>query len=241
MSKLPKAPLIEVIFELRWQIKEKSDLTKYQYLIGDLYSKISDRFPYRESLVPPEIPSDILINKPAHRFRAGQNKYPLVQIGPGLITLNTIDDNYYWEEFYDWSNKLLSDFMEVFSFDSETFTPSLIYLDFFRFDFNSDNVNDYLNNQFNLTIDQSFLKDTGNPYNLNIGYYYNTELGKLDVLFKRGQNSKKEEGVLVTNGLKSNTSMSEKSEILDWLNKAHAFSSQLFKDITAGELYDSFK
>jgi len=88
MSKLPKAPLLEVIFELRWQIKQKSDLTKYQYLIGDLYSAIKKTYPVRESLAPPEVPTDILINNPVHRFRKDKNQYPLVQIGPGLLTLN---------------------------------------------------------------------------------------------------------------------------------------------------------
>jgi len=101
MSKLPNAPLIEVIFELRWEIKQKSDLTKYQYLIGDLYSSIKGDFPIRESLAPPEIPTEILINNPAHRFRSDKNQYPLVQVGPGLLTLNTTDENYFWNDFYN--------------------------------------------------------------------------------------------------------------------------------------------
>ena len=40
MSKLPKAPLVEVVFELKWDIKIKSDLDDFQYLYGDLYANL---------------------------------------------------------------------------------------------------------------------------------------------------------------------------------------------------------
>lgn len=152
MSKLPKAPLLEVIFELRWQIKQKSDLNKYQYLIGDLYSLIKDTYPVRESLAPPEVPTDILINNPVHRFRTATNQYPLVQVGPGVLTLNTTDDNYYWSEFYDWAQTLNQRFFSVFPIETETFNANLLYLDFFKFDFKNDNVNDFINESFNINI-----------------------------------------------------------------------------------------
>ncbi|HPH00719.1 MAG TPA: TIGR04255 family protein, partial [Tenuifilaceae bacterium] len=89
MSKLPKAPLVEVVFELRWQIINKVDLSKIPYLYGDIYSQLKNKYPFRESIVPPEIPIDILINQPVHRFRTAPNDYPLFQVGTGIITLNT--------------------------------------------------------------------------------------------------------------------------------------------------------
>ena len=132
MSRLPNAPLLEVIFELRWQIKEKEELNKYQFLIGDLYSSIKENYPSRESLVPPQVPTDILINNPFHRFRKGKNEYPLVQIGPGVLTLNTTDDNYFWKDFYTWSESLVTNFFDVFILENEAFKSNLLYLDFFE-------------------------------------------------------------------------------------------------------------
>ncbi|MBV6460184.1 MAG: hypothetical protein HJHJAOHD_00286 [Flavobacteriales bacterium] len=99
MSKLPNAPLVEVIFELRWKVTDKEELTKCQYLHGDLYASIKDIYNFREALVAPEVPMELYLNIPAHRFRVAQNNYPLVQVGPGLLTLNTIDSKYNWEEF----------------------------------------------------------------------------------------------------------------------------------------------
>ena len=77
----------------------KSDLSKVQYLYGDLYSELKQKYPHRESIVPTEIPLDILINQPVHRFRSAPNDYPLFQVGPGIITLNTTDSKYYWNTF----------------------------------------------------------------------------------------------------------------------------------------------
>jgi len=74
MSKLPNAPLLEVIFELRWKITNKNDLAKYQYLHGDLYSILKNSYHFRESLAPVEIPVEVLINKPIHRFRKEKGK-----------------------------------------------------------------------------------------------------------------------------------------------------------------------
>lgn len=241
MSKLPKAPLLEVIFELRWQIKQKSDLTKYQYLIGDLYSAIKQTYPERESLAPPEVPVDFLINSPVHRFRKDKNQYPLVQIGPGVLTLNTIDENYHWNDFYSWAEALNNVFFSVFQLENETFRSNLLYLDFFKFDFINNNVNEFINKSFNIIINQGFIEETGNPFHLDIGFFYNTELGNLSVTLKKGQNGKKEDGIVMQTSLNGKDSMTSSVNVLSWLNQAHEFSSKIFKEITKGELYNSFK
>jgi uncharacterized protein (TIGR04255 family) len=156
MSRLPHAPLLEVIFELRWQIKEKAQLEKYKYLIGELYSKVKSSFPYRESLIPTEIPIDLLLNKPANRFRIKENDYPLVQLGPGVLTYNTIDEKYFWHDFYKDSKSLIHNFFEVYDSSEDVFRGNLIYIDFFKFDFEKQNVNDYINQNFNIIFQQNF-------------------------------------------------------------------------------------
>lgn len=241
MSKLPNAPLLEVIYELRWSVKQKDELTKFQYLIGDLYSSIKDIYPVRESLAPPEVPPDILINSPVHRFRKNENKYPLVQLGPGILTLNTTDDNYYWKDFYVWSKTLTEAFFMVYPVNNEVFRPSLLYLDFFRFDFKNENVNDFINKYFNININQGFINNTGNPFHLDIGFFYETELGNLSVTLKKGQNGKKENGIVMQTSLHSKESKLESKDVLTWLNDAHGFASDIFKEITQGELFNSFK
>jgi uncharacterized protein (TIGR04255 family) len=112
----------------------------------------------RESLAPPEVPTDILINNPVHRFRKERNKYPLVQLGPGVLTLNTTDNNYFWEEFYELAKKLNQEFFSVFPIENETFKSNLLYIDFFKYDFKNQNVNEFINDSFNIKIEQGFIK-----------------------------------------------------------------------------------
>ncbi len=80
MSKLPNAPLIEVIYELRWDVKDEQDLGKFQYLHGDLYAAKKIEYPLREILISVDVPVGLLINNPVYRFRSKEN-YPLFQLG----------------------------------------------------------------------------------------------------------------------------------------------------------------
>ena len=131
MSKLPKAPLVEVVFELKWDIKMKSDLDDFQYLYGDLYANLKDEFPNRERLTPLEIPFDALINIPVFRFTKNENKYPLIQIGPGVISINTLNEFYVWEDFRENIHKLLDILKDIYpKFQTLKIIPALIYIDF---------------------------------------------------------------------------------------------------------------
>jgi len=129
MSRLPKAPLIEVIFELRWNSLDQND----QYLHGDLYPLIKDRYPHREALgfSGAGFPNGgIIIGGPTHRFRTAPNDYPLVQIGQGVLTVNTIDAKYSWKEYETWITDVLKNFSEIYSLkESQNVRLTLQYID----------------------------------------------------------------------------------------------------------------
>ncbi len=77
MSKLHSAPLLEVIFEIKWAVISKSDIVDFQYLHGDLYSKLKSKYSHRESLIPPEIPIDVVSN---HNKNDRHNKMKISKI-----------------------------------------------------------------------------------------------------------------------------------------------------------------
>ena len=242
MSKLPNAPLIEIILELRWKIINKADLSKVQYLYGDLYSELKQKYPFRESIVPTEIPIDILINQPVHRYRTAPNDYPLVQVGPGIITLNTIDSKYFWDEFSNLAENLLDAFLKVYPVETDDkFTPSVLFLDFFPFDFENNDIHKYINENFNITFGQSFFKTESYPKNLNLGFYYRLEIGDLSIAFQHGKNSNQQEGILLQTRINGTPLPADKEEISNWINKSHEICSDLFKKLTEGKLYESFK
>ena len=241
MSKLSNAPLVEVVFELRWPIENRSDLSGFQYLHGDLYAELKSKYPVREQIAAPDIPLEALINRAVHRFRTEKYAYPLFQVGPGVLTLNTIDNNYYWEDFYDRSDELLDTFKNVNPFKEETkFSPSLLYFDFFPFDFDNNDVMDFMNKNFNLKIQQDFF-NKGRQNGINLGFDFQCTAGDLSIQFSKGHNPDQQEGIVMQTRLHGKMINFSKTDLLKWLDDAHEICSDTFKQLTKNKIYKSFK
>ncbi|MDQ3394836.1 MAG: TIGR04255 family protein [Bacteroidota bacterium] len=238
MSKLPNAPLQEVIFELRWNISNKEDLNRFQFLMGDLYSSLKDKYPFRQSLFPPEFPLDVLIHHPTYRFRHKENDYPLFQVGPGILSLNTNDAKYYWEDFYEWTEELLTVFLAANN-QVDSYSTSIIFLDFFKIDFEKTDVLEFINNNFNLKFSQSFYETTKFPNYINLGLQYETEFGNLNISLNNGKQDV-EDGLVLNTKITGFNKNPEKEEIMIWLKNSKALCSKLFKKLTEGDLYNSF-
>ena len=241
MSKLKSAPLLEVIFELRWNMSGSAHWEKYPYLHGDLYSQLKEKYPRRELLVPGEILHEALINKAVYRFRSKEN-YPLFQVGPGLLTLNTTDDFYEWDNYYSDIRELSSEFFKLYDFESnEKVTPSLSYYDFLDFDWDKQDVLEYLSKNLNIKITQDFYNFNMAPNALNLGIGYKTHLGNFNLRIDGGMNNNnKEKGLILQfqlNGLPKDPDI---DSLTSWLNDGHKLCSKLFKELTKGKLYDSF-
>ena len=99
---LTNKPLVEAIFELRWELQEVSPGFKtdphYPILIGGIYGKAKSQYGFHEKLPTATMPDEIAGYIVQHRFRKGENSWPLIQIGPGIITLNDTE-GYVWEDF----------------------------------------------------------------------------------------------------------------------------------------------
>jgi uncharacterized protein (TIGR04255 family) len=242
MSKLPNAPLLEVIFEIRWDIM-KSGLQKYQFLHGDLYSLLKEYYPIREILVPANVPVELLLNSPVHRFRHKEKGYPLFQTGPGLISVNTDDEIYDWDKDYFIRCKTITEsFFKVYpSLGNEIFTPSLIYIDFLKLNIEKEDAFQFVNENLNIKVSQSFFQNQILPKSLDFGFMYATDLGDLKFSLNIGKNSKGEDGIVMQTNLHGPGFDNSTNDIIGWLDKAHNLSTNLFKQMTEGKLYDSFK
>ena len=240
MSKLPKAPLIEVIFEIRWNASGNEELLRTQYLHGDLFSEIKDKYPHRESIQ--SIPIDIFINNvPTHRFRVAPKGYPLVQVGPGILTVNTIDSKYDWTEYQKSILEVVSKFLDVYKFsENQELTLVLQYIDLLKFDFEKEDVYQFLEKDLNIVVKQEFYKSSLFSNNVLLGLTYETNLGLLNIVISRGKNEEIGEGILIQTSLNKKIPTNPES-IKIWLETAHEFCSTTFKEMTRGRLYESFK
>ena len=78
MSKLPKAPLQEVIFEIRWNLKPGVDAghmfdEDFELASGRLSALVENHFHYYKRIVPQEIPDQLMHYQPVHQYRTGEN------------------------------------------------------------------------------------------------------------------------------------------------------------------------
>jgi uncharacterized protein (TIGR04255 family) len=205
---------------------------------------VKTKYPDRESLIPPDIPLEFVLNKPAHRFKSDKNDgYPLIQVGAGVVTLNTLDEIYQWKDFFKELQEVTEKFSKVFPYkqDEKEVFPGILFLDFFPFDFEKRNAIEYINQYFNITLQQNFFETDNFPADLNLKFSYKVDLGDLLVTFQRGKNNEQKEGILMQTRINGISLNAHKEDILSWFEKAHEFCSDLFKKLTEGELYDSFK
>lgn len=244
MSKLPNAPLVEIVAEIKWNVENKDDLNRIQYLHGDLFNELKTKYPHRESIIPSDIPLELVLNKPAHRFKSSnRHGYPLIQAGAGIVTLNTIDEIYHWNSFFEELQELSEKFINVFPYEEKEklIYPGILFIDFFPFDFEKENAIDYVNKYFHVSLGQNFYKTKTNPRDLSFKFSYNVELGDLIVTFQKGQNTEKKEGIVMQTRINGIALIAGIKEISNWFEQAHDFCSDLFKKLTEGELYESFK
>ena len=240
MSRLPKAPLIEVIFELRWTLSGK-ELQDAQYLHGDLYPKLKDKFPFRE-IVQSGIPVEFAMQLPTHRFRSDAGGYPLVQVGAGILTVNTTDPKYFWGEYENLILEVLENFYSVYSFPpSKKVTTVLQYIDFLKFDFKNDDIIKFLDENLNLSVSQTFYKSDSGAKNMTLVLHFENALGLLVFTLGSGKNSGGQDGIIIQTSITRNNSESDTGSIKDWLDEAHKLCSNMFKDMTRGKLYSTFE
>jgi uncharacterized protein (TIGR04255 family) len=101
---LKRQPLVEAWLEIRWQLKPDSSLPDakvdpgFAFALGVFYERVKDIYGYPESLLPPIAPDEILPHVVRYRFRKQENTWPVLQLGPGIATLN-FTSPYSWADF----------------------------------------------------------------------------------------------------------------------------------------------
>ncbi len=131
---LKNKPLVEAIFELRWALQEVSGRRidpYYPIMLGEFFAAVKDQYPHWEALVPPGMPPDLAPHVVHHRFRTAEDHWPLVQLGPGIMTVNDTE-GYRWEDFNSGCVALLEVLMGLHAAAGQLFQPvyvSLRYID----------------------------------------------------------------------------------------------------------------
>lgn len=248
ISVLPKKPLIEAILEFRWQIPQETGDPNYSLLVGSLFDRIKNKYPFHESLASTLIPPYMAENFVQHRFRVEKGGWPLVQIGPGIITLNDTD-HYVWPDFGDRARFLINTIYAAYPESEQLKVNNLVlrYLDAFELA-EGENPLNYLSNKLKTNVSfspQLFNNPAVSPnpkvFNVTASFQTNQPNGSILIKFANGK-SKEKPALIMESAVQSDASKLPKMpEGFDqWIEDAHKLNHDWFFKLIEGELLRSF-
>jgi len=252
---LTNPPLVETIFELRWELQSEQQPgiridPHYKILIGEMFGKVKNDYSFHEQLPAATIPDEIVGHVVQHRFREAESKWPLIQLGPGIITLNDTE-GYEWVDFQRRLSKMLDALWKAYP-NLENFrvnTLLLRYIDAIDFDYENGNVFHFMKKYMrtDIKLQEELFKVTGVdelPFGFDLRFSFCSvePKGILRLRFARGKKGDLdaliwETGFQLTEVNVPNT----QEEILKWVNEAHDLVHNWFFKVIEGKLERMFE
>lgn len=251
---LKNKPLVEAIFELRWELQEPKPGIKidphYKIAIGRIYDRVKDEYPFHEQLVTSTMSDEISGYIVQHRFRKSKSGWPLIQIGPGIITLNDTD-GYVWEDFKEKINNITEILFETYP-DAQNLKVSEIilrYIDAIEFDYEKDNIFIFLREKMKINVDihKKLFENTGVnqlPLAFDLRFSFPSEDPKGAVSFRFGRGKRNNTDALIWETmvhLFCEKVPILKEEIIKSIEDAHNLTNDWFFKIIEGDLLRRFK
>lgn len=246
---LAKKPLIEAIFELRWNIPSAEGDPNYSLFIGRLFDRLEKEYPYYENLPASLIPAQIAGQIAQHRFRTVKNGWPLIQVGPGLVTVNDTD-NYTWKDFGDRIKSVIDKVYEAYP-DKEAFAIDkllLRYLDGFELD-EEENMLEFLNANLKTKIsyptqlfDDVPIENKPTEIRVRSAYLVESPKGTIDIAIGSGRHRKKKRILMDIQFFSGRDELPEMPEgFNNWIEEAHKLTDDWFFKLIEGDFEKRFE
>lgn len=252
---LKNKPLVEAIFEVRWELQEVAQGIKadphYKILIGRIYDRVNKEYPFYEQLPTATMPDEIAGYVVQHRFRNDKDKWPLLQIGPGIVTLNDTE-GYAWEDFEKRIHHVLDVLFEAYPNAESNLKINwllLRYIDAVDFNYEQDNIFSFLAENLKAKIDiyEKLFEETGvgsSPLGFDLRFSFPATKPKGAVLlrFVRGKR-KNTDALLWETHVQSigDDAPKNKEQITEWVTHAHRLTDDWFFKMIEGELLRRFE
>lgn len=255
-------PLVEAIFELRWEIENLQNAQNnqgsyaalrdpaYPVMYGRLYERLKKDFPVIEDLPSASVHPETTPFAPRHRLRKTKGGYPLIQVGPGIITVNEIK-GYSWSSFRSLIARVIESVIELYPtgvLPLNFIKAEMRYVNAIRFDLAKENPLTFLEEKLHtkLSLDPQLyslnsLNERPNSLGLNISHTLEKPMGNLSIGINLGQFEGKPAFV-------QQTLIQSFGEIVPpdaagmgaWLDDAHVAAENCFQVLCKGSLMDKF-
>ncbi|WP_373513340.1 TIGR04255 family protein [Persicitalea sp.] len=241
--KLPKAPLKEVIFEIFWDVQITPEGlaidSDFEFALGLFAKKIKASHSKDKKLYPNGAPLQ-LTGKVTHQFWRDEMTWPIVQLGPGVMTVNDTDITYDWENgYFDLVQNCLDYLFESYEYKININQLQLKYIDAVDLASDTDYVG-FLKDHLRIELRNDFTLP-GKAVGAHVNQGFQLEDGSLLTLFAGdavNQSTKQTAAVWTTTVFK--TGNFSQDEIVEWLSRAHDIASATFKEMVSPQFYKTF-
>lgn len=241
VQKLKKAPLKEVIFELYWEgLSQQNDIMQdpgFENAIGKLQERLEVIAPIQKRLYPLSGPVKVF-GLPVFQYWKGELKWPVIQHGPGMFTVNDTELNYVWADTYkplvlQSLDVVIASYGKPLPFNRVT----LKYID--AIDVSDNDLQGFVGNNFQIRIENKFeLPGKSGSFNL-LQRFELSDGSTMQLQISSGVNNENNSPAVVWATSVEKVGKISKEDIIIWLETAHDHSSKIFKTMLKPEFYDS--
>jgi uncharacterized protein (TIGR04255 family) len=248
-------PLIEVIFEVRWEIEHDAQTGRmrdpsYPMMYGRLYERLKKDFPITEDLPSVQAHPETTPYVPRHRMRKEKNGYPLIQVGPGILTFNDIK-GYSWTKFNVLALYLIECISDLYPKELNPLNfikTEIRYVNGIPFDLSKEHPLQFLAEKLHLKIEvdpelweRNALNEKPNAIGLNLAYALEKPLGNLAITANLGQFDGRpafiQQTLIQSFGERS---PSDEMSFATWLEESHQVAENCFQVFYKGSLMEKF-
>ena len=260
---LKNKPLVEAILEIRWHLVQPPLNVQgpaqmmlpavdphYRLLLGRLFDRLQKAYPVHEQLPAATLPDEMLPQIVQHRFRAAKDDWPLVQVGPGVFTVNDTH-GYTWTDFQKRAEDAVSQLYDAHPNVAEFRIQSLVlrYVDAVEYNYRDENAFAFLRDKMKLGINlpDSLFQDTSvenrpQSFSWQAMFQCSNPRGKVHIGFATGQ---KEDKPAILWETTVQSAEDDLPIIPDgfphWFEAAHEITDDWFFKLIEGELERRFE
>jgi uncharacterized protein (TIGR04255 family) len=237
------SPLVEAIFEIRWELQTKPNRppfdSNFKIFIGRFFERAVKEYPQHIPLPPANMPDEMSAYLIQHQFRIKRDKWPLIQMGQGIVTLNDTE-SYSWPDFKMRSQNLVKMLFDSYPDSKKLKINNVIlkYINAVKFDFARNDPNNFLQRlHCNFSMNDNFFDITNankktESFNLAVIHSINNPKGNLTIRYGRGI-SNKNDAIVWEMGVQSGNGDAPKKEdeIKGWIESAHEIPHKWYNSI----------
>ena len=249
IRELPNKPLIEAILELRWQVSPETGDPHYPLFPGKLHGAVASSYPFHEALPASLVPNAMSHDLVQHRFRSAENSWPLIQVGPGIVTLNDTE-SYSWSDFGPRAKSLVKKVFEVYPQPADIKATSLLlrYLDAVDFDYHENDILPFLNDKLKVQVNvpsvlfsQAPVSERPESLNFRVSFPILDPQGVISLHFRTGARNGTPSLMWETSVRSAGVEMPEMpGKFDDWIEAAHRLTDDWFFKLIEGDLEKRF-